>query len=692
MASSFSDDTTEAPKANLFHVLKEIFPDGEETQCVPNIILDNSSQTKDFDEKKAGSNVNKLGSWVQCSKPECCKWRFLKGAVDPIAIPERWVCHMNNDDHYNSCAASQEDFDSQDEDFDVIYSPFPTGAIVWAKLAGYPWWPAMMEDDPDYGYYYETDLDDRIPISYHVVFFGKDVSRAWVNSFSVRELTADEEPEDIGNIVVRKKNYKKQLDDANGQARQALSLPVQERLAVYGFEKRFSGQIGGATKKRKKKNVQEDESMDSLEDLPDSLESSEEFVSSGISYSSSQDTKVIKKAKKAAKKIAKHKDMPAKTKQIPGTKIEGEKNKEKNITGEMEKNIEGDGEKKQKKSKKDTKTKSIVINETEEQQEKNMSDTQQHGSRTIITKDKCQGKEKKNISLGQGGESATNSSGDLLDGEKEKVASKKAKKKAKEQCPNDVTEVSVSPAEKSDTEPKTKPKSTSKMTKDQTKDAEKQYDAKAKNDVVEKKPKAHKAKKTLDKKESKKETVHWSPKTGVEEKNTLPVVPTWKSPVKKPTKSTVKPLPKLAKTTFKPPSTTKIEGASELKPRKMPKLVKPFVTPSLVVSEPKPKVSKVRKPDAGPKVIVEHLEQVPKSQKARLYPVTTNKARKSAIKRIFDSDEEDEEDINDDIEAELANLDRDIEEMKQTLTESPSACGNQAEERLVENFEDSPEF
>ncbi|EEC06815.1 transcription regulatory protein, putative [Ixodes scapularis] len=49
------------------------------------------------------------------------------------------------DTQYNSCAAAQQDT-SQEE---FVDSKFFVGSIVWAKLDSYPWWPAMIDDDPD---------------------------------------------------------------------------------------------------------------------------------------------------------------------------------------------------------------------------------------------------------------------------------------------------------------------------------------------------------------------------------------------------------------------------------------------------------------------------------------------------------------------------------------------------------------
>lgn len=43
------------------------------------------------------------------------------------------------DDYYNTCSVSQETFDSQEGNLDIMYTPYPSGAVVWAKMVGYPW-------------------------------------------------------------------------------------------------------------------------------------------------------------------------------------------------------------------------------------------------------------------------------------------------------------------------------------------------------------------------------------------------------------------------------------------------------------------------------------------------------------------------------------------------------------------------
>jgi hypothetical protein len=37
-----------------------------------------------------------VGLWVQCSRLECNKWRFLHDIHDPVEIPQEWFCHMNS--------------------------------------------------------------------------------------------------------------------------------------------------------------------------------------------------------------------------------------------------------------------------------------------------------------------------------------------------------------------------------------------------------------------------------------------------------------------------------------------------------------------------------------------------------------------------------------------------------------------
>jgi hypothetical protein len=37
-----------------------------------------------------------VGLWVQCSRSECKKWRYLHDIRDPVEIPQEWFCKMNS--------------------------------------------------------------------------------------------------------------------------------------------------------------------------------------------------------------------------------------------------------------------------------------------------------------------------------------------------------------------------------------------------------------------------------------------------------------------------------------------------------------------------------------------------------------------------------------------------------------------
>lgn len=62
----------------------------------------------------------------------------------------------------NSCEAP-EIGPTSFELMDFINNQFNAGSIVWARVSGYPWWPAMVDDDPDTEqYYWLDDFDSNV--------------------------------------------------------------------------------------------------------------------------------------------------------------------------------------------------------------------------------------------------------------------------------------------------------------------------------------------------------------------------------------------------------------------------------------------------------------------------------------------------------------------------------------------------
>lgn len=76
---------------------------------------------------------------------------------------------MNPDGKHSSCSDPEEVL--EDEDF-LINNLYNAGSIVWARVAGYPWWPALVEDDPDLEQYFWLEENCESPVRDCVLFSG----------------------------------------------------------------------------------------------------------------------------------------------------------------------------------------------------------------------------------------------------------------------------------------------------------------------------------------------------------------------------------------------------------------------------------------------------------------------------------------------------------------------------------------
>uniref|UniRef100_A0A8D2DU09 Zinc finger CW-type and PWWP domain containing 1 n=1 Tax=Sciurus vulgaris TaxID=55149 RepID=A0A8D2DU09_SCIVU len=177
--------------------------------------------------------------WVQCSSPNCEKWRRLRGNIDPSILPDNWSCEQNTDLDYNRCDIPEEIWTGRESD--VAYASYVPGSIIWAKQYGYPWWPGMVESDPDLGeYFLFASHLDSLPSKYHVTFFGETVSRAWipVNMLkNFQELSL----ELAGVKKCRNKDYSQKLVAAIMMAQKAEQTSIGERVNLFGFWSRYSG-------------------------------------------------------------------------------------------------------------------------------------------------------------------------------------------------------------------------------------------------------------------------------------------------------------------------------------------------------------------------------------------------------------------------------------------------------------------
>ncbi|XP_072904915.1 zinc finger CW-type PWWP domain protein 1-like isoform X5 [Hemitrygon akajei] len=234
----------------------------------PKKIVPDYTRFIDDDEE---TTLDNYVAWVQCSRKVCGKWRRLKDNVDPATLPQDWICSQNPDPLYNMCDLPEEAWEGREND--VIYAELVPGSIVWAKQFGYPWWPAMVEHDPQTGKYFMFTSDsDQFPSKYHVTFFDDTVSHAWIAASYIKNF--QELPQEKNTS---KQDFKKRINAGKKMAEEAQRVKIQERLSLFGFAVRYK-RNGGAelsdhnssqgslevpcnikkTKRSKSKNVEDD--------------------------------------------------------------------------------------------------------------------------------------------------------------------------------------------------------------------------------------------------------------------------------------------------------------------------------------------------------------------------------------------------------------------------------------------------
>jgi hypothetical protein len=184
------------------------------------------------------------GTYVQCCRETCKKWRFLTEFEDPSLVPEYWECSMNRDKKANRCSTREgQQVEENEEYVNVAYT---AGSLVWARVKGFPWWPAMVDYCPDSEeYYWIEEEESRVePAWYHVVFLEKQVSRSWVRRELVEKMTSVQTPPK--NLAVRKNSASQRgrMAHASSMATDALSLSLESRLKKYSFAALFKGKWG----------------------------------------------------------------------------------------------------------------------------------------------------------------------------------------------------------------------------------------------------------------------------------------------------------------------------------------------------------------------------------------------------------------------------------------------------------------
>ncbi|GIY31395.1 zinc finger CW-type PWWP domain protein 1 [Caerostris extrusa] len=120
-----------------------------------------------------------------------------------------------------------------DEEF-LNYSP---GSIVWAKLDGYPWWPAMVDENSDIE---EFVWKENGITYYNVTFLDKRVTHAWILERFIRPFSNHF----VGMDTFQKhkqNKYAVAIREAKQRAETALKMPIKDRLKTFSFAYLFKG-------------------------------------------------------------------------------------------------------------------------------------------------------------------------------------------------------------------------------------------------------------------------------------------------------------------------------------------------------------------------------------------------------------------------------------------------------------------
>ena len=200
-------------------------------------------QGKNSETKKALLRLQRLrvgGTWAMCSITSCSKWRYLKNVKDPSEVAELFTCRDCPEARYGRCEAPEEEWDTDHENH-AVETRFTVGSLVWAKMDGFPAWPAMVDDDPDTGEFFWTKMDGDVwqsrPSSYHVIFFDEKVVRKWIPCSRLTKF--DQTKPKIPGTALGSRLLK-----AFDQAMEAVGEELEERRRRHCFAQRYQGQWG----------------------------------------------------------------------------------------------------------------------------------------------------------------------------------------------------------------------------------------------------------------------------------------------------------------------------------------------------------------------------------------------------------------------------------------------------------------
>ncbi|KAF7710601.1 histone-lysine N-methyltransferase NSD2 isoform X2 [Silurus meridionalis] len=124
---------------------------------------------------------------------------------------------------------------------------FSVGDVVWAKASGYPWWPCMITTDPEFKLHFRQKANKCRGLLFHVQYFSDTPERGYIAGKNLVIFSERDQYQTLccGNkkSTVRSDDKKLSIprkvripwDTGVSQATEAVTLPLEERLAKFSF-------------------------------------------------------------------------------------------------------------------------------------------------------------------------------------------------------------------------------------------------------------------------------------------------------------------------------------------------------------------------------------------------------------------------------------------------------------------------
>nr|CAH8842362.1 unnamed protein product [Trichobilharzia regenti] len=242
-----TDDFMNTDQSDEDNKVSELILQNNETTG-QELLPDCSNRENGFIDGKQETSVNNKendlpvhGTWVECVL--CLKWRFLEEILDPSLLIESWHCGLQqkyktteksqteaNVYAINPCDEPQQALETDEISNSYVYTKFTAGSLVWAKLDGYPEWPAMIDCDAT-GRFAEFDEETREVTRYSVVFLDPNlVTRQSIRANRIRKYSYDGEEK-----ISKSSRFYHALRRSIEEIEKASHMSLEERIYTYGY-------------------------------------------------------------------------------------------------------------------------------------------------------------------------------------------------------------------------------------------------------------------------------------------------------------------------------------------------------------------------------------------------------------------------------------------------------------------------